>query len=300
MIPRLKNSFIRPVGTGESWRLEIDPLPTRFENYFKESCNAAVEINDLKEGPLHLMYSGGIDSEYALNIFLHMGIDITPVIVRLLPDYNNHDIDYAFKFCQQHNLEPIVIDINFDEFVTSGKMTDINQLVKSSVIGRATTCYAMDFVDGSIICCEGDPHTIKYPGTEDWYFMAAQDDYTFENYMNAKGIDGTSFFNGYTPEMVSAFLVDPIMRDLADNKIPGKLGNKSSKNIIYTRDSNFEMETRPKYNGYEKILNSEIIKHPAFAKVYFHHKDYKQFEKERLDIHGQFFVKYYDLIKDLI
>jgi hypothetical protein len=295
MIPRIKNNFIQPMGTGDTWSLKIDPLPTKFDNYFVESCRAAEEIYDLKDGPLHVMYSGGIDSEYALSVFLHLGIDIKPVIVRLSSDYNKHDVDYAFKFCQQKNVTPIIIDIDFEDFVSSGKLETISKLIKSSVVPRATTCYAMDFVDGSIICGEGDPHISKDVDTGVWYFDEVENSYSLENYMNSKGIDGTIFFCGYTPEMVASFLVDPRMRDLADNKIPGKLGSYSSKYIMYNRHNAFNLESRPKYHGYEKILKSKIAE-----QLNVDINSDEPYNFKNLDYNGYFRIEYHKLIKNLI
>jgi hypothetical protein len=295
MIPRIKNNFIRPIGSGDTWTLNIKPLPTKFDNYFVESCRAAEEIYDLKEGPLHIMYSGGVDSEYALNVFLHMGMEITPVIVRLSSDFNKHDLDYAFKFCQQKNITPTIIDINFEDFVATGKLETISKLIKSSVVPRAATCYAMNFIDGSIICGEGDPHISKDIDTNIWYFDEVENSYCLENYMNSKGIDGTGFFCGYTPEMASAFLVDRRMRDLADNRIPGKLGSHSSKSIIYNRHSNFELVERTKFHGYETIIKHEIAK-----QLHLDLESDEPYNFKKLDYSGHFQIKYYDLIRDLI
>ena len=95
-----KNNYIRANGTGPSWQLEIDPLPSKFNNFYVESCRAAEEIYDLRQGKVHIMYSGGIDSEHCLSVFLSLGMDVTPVIIRLNPGHNDHDTAYAFKFCQ--------------------------------------------------------------------------------------------------------------------------------------------------------------------------------------------------------
>jgi hypothetical protein len=290
MIPRIKSNFMRPSGTGLTWKFDLDPLPKKFDNYFIEACRAAEEIYDLKEGKLHVMYSGGVDSEHALAVFLHLGIDVTPVIVKLSPDYNNHDISYALKFCEKKNIKPRIIEIDFKKFLESGKFEEVNNIIKSNACGRASTCYALGQVDGSIVCGEGDPHISKDPTTEIWYFNDVEHAYSMNTYREHKGIDGTIFFNGYTPEMYSAFLTDPRMRNLADNKVPGKLGSHSSKYIIYNRHSGFNLEKRPKYHGFEKILETELITHPDFVRF---------FDPEFSKI-GTFGIPYYDVIKDLI
>jgi hypothetical protein len=279
---------MRTVGHGPTWTLELDPWPVTFDNYFVESCKAAEEIYDLKEGPLHVMYSGGVDSEYALSVFLSLGIPVTPVIIRM-GDYNSHDIDYAFKFCAKHNLKPAIIDIDFKEFVESGKFAEVNKIVKSSAFGYVVTSYASGLIQGSVICGEGHPYIKKNEETSTWDYRMWEFEWSVQRYMDAKGIDGTTLFNGYTQEMAASFLMDPQMKELADNKVPGKLGSMSSKWIIYNRHSNFNLEERKKYNGYEKILESSIMNHPALLNFEDTHKQYD----------GQFTIDYYEFIKDL-
>jgi hypothetical protein len=290
MIPRIKSDFMRPSGTGLTWKFDLDPLPKKFDNYFVEACKAAEEIYDLKEGKLHVMYSGGVDSEHALSVFLHLGMDVTPVIVKLLPDYNDHDISYALKFCEKKNIKPRIIEINFKQFLESGKFEEINNIIKSNAYARATTCHALSLVDGSIICGEGDPHIGKNEKTGIWYFNDVEHAYSMNTYMEHQGIDGTVFFNGYSAEMVAAFLTDPRMRDLADNKVPGKLGSHSSKYIIYSRHSGFDLEERPKYHGFEKIIETELANHPDFVR-------FLDPSFAKIGGHG---IPYYDVIKDLI
>ena len=101
-----KNNYICTTGTGDTFTVTIDPLPIKFDNYYLESCKAAEEIYNLKQGKLYLMYSGGVDSEYALSVFLSLGMDVTPVIVRMSPYYNEHDFKYASNFCDSKNLKP--------------------------------------------------------------------------------------------------------------------------------------------------------------------------------------------------
>jgi hypothetical protein len=52
------------------------------------------------------------------------------------------------------------------------------------------------------------------------------------------------------------------MKDLANYKFPGKLGNNSTKGLVYNNVSGFNLVARQKYTGYENIENSEIFNHP--------------------------------------
>jgi hypothetical protein len=99
-----KNNYILPSGMGSTFGVLFDELSKQYDNYFVESCRAAKEVYDLKQGKVYMLYSGGVDSEYALSIFLSLGMDITPVIINLNPNYNDFDIKYATDFCNRKNM----------------------------------------------------------------------------------------------------------------------------------------------------------------------------------------------------
>jgi len=291
MIPRIKNNYMRPNGVLSDFKIELDPLPTKFDNYFIETCRAAEEIYNLKQGKLHLLYSGGLDSEYALSVFLHLGMDITPVIIKLNPGYNDHDLEYAFKFCESKNIKPLIIDIDFPHFVKSGKFYDIMKITEGSVYTISTTAYALGQINGSVLVAANEPYIGKHPDTGEWYFVLERWAWGLERYCNINSIDGTVSFNAYTPEMVSSWLMDPRMAELANNLHPGKRDSQSSKHYVYNRDSGFNLEIRPKFHGWEKIILDTIYQHEDFEKC--HNEIYAKFK-------GRWSIKYFDLIKNII
>jgi len=290
MIPLFKNNYIRRSGNGPTFTVEFDPLPTDFDNYYIESCRAAEELYDIKEGKLNIFYSGGTDSEYALGVFLSLGIPVTPVILKLGPNYNDHDLKYALKFCQVQEIEPDIIDIDFDHFVKSGKLLDTTIKIKSSSFMRAATAYAAGQVDGTVIMGEGEPYIRKNVDTGTWNVHIDEHDYTAKNYFDIMGIVGTSHFNSYTPEMTMAYLHDTQVLDLVNNRVPGKLSSHSSKSIMYNRHSNFNLEARQKYHGYEKVVESKIIKHNSF----------KEIEKLREQWDGVYSKDYFEFMENTI
>lgn len=266
MIPLVRNNYLRHTGSGPTFSCEFDPLPKVHGNYYQESVLAAEEIYALKTGPLNILYSGGIDSEFALAVFLELGMKINPVIVRLNPHYNDHDLEYAFEFCRSRGIIPTIIDIDFDWFVDSGKILEIATQCRSSVYHRSATAYAAGLCDGTVICGDGEPY-IRLNLDKSWKIEIDEHDYVVYNYMMAHGIPGTVHFNRYRPEQYAAWITDPRMRELANNLCPGKLGSNSSKHIMYNRHSPFKLEERTKYTGYEKIERCEIFKHPHIVEL---------------------------------
>ena len=261
-----KNNYILPSGMGSTFSVLFDELSKQYDNYFVESCRAAKEVYDLKQGKVYMLYSGGVDSEYALSIFLSLGMDITPVIINLNPNYNDFDIKYATDFCNRKNITPLIINLDFDQFVKSGKFLEVSKICRSEIFHRAATAYVAGQLDGTVLLGDGEPY-IKKNSNDDWNIEIYEHDYAVWNYFVAKGIYGTTHFNRYTPEMLLSFFADERMVDLSNNIVPGKLSSNSSKFIIYNRHCDLNLEERPKYHGYEKIENSEIFQHDAFREL---------------------------------
>lgn len=259
-------NYIRPNGNGSNFCVDIDPTTSDdVVNYFEASQRAAEMIADNRQGNLHLMYSGGVDSEYTLSLFRYMGIPITPVIVKLLPDYNAHDVAYAFKYCEQRNITPTVIDIDFDQFVATGEMYRTAVGMSSSKFHYAATAHAIGKLNGTVLCGDGEPYIRLDPTTKRWNLMVHEYEYALTNYYRLNNIHGTPHFNRYTKDMFYEFLKDSRMVDLANNQVPGKTSSFSSKWIIYNRHSGFNLEERPKYHGYEQVEKRPIFNDESFG-----------------------------------
>lgn len=267
MISIVKNNYINVSGQGPNWKFNMDKCVNTFDNLFVETCKAAEEIYSLKQGKIYFLYSGGLDSEYTLSVFLHLGIDIIPVIIKLKPNYNDFDIAYAYKFCESKHLTPVTVDIDFDEFVKSGLLLDYAKKYKSEIHHRSAVLHTISKLDGTIILGDNEPYINKNTVTNTWNYQIHEYDYVLVNYFLANNIHGTPHFGCWTVEMSMAFLTDPVIQSLAKNKIPGKLGSNSSKHLIYNRHSNFNLEVRPKYTGYEIIEKSPIFQHDSIIEL---------------------------------
>jgi hypothetical protein len=258
-----KNNYLRTYNTGNFFYSEIDSPVIKNSNYHNLTINVAEEVQASRQGKLYLMYSGGVDSEYILSIFLSLKIDITPVIVRLKPNYNEHDIKYAFDFCKSKNLNPLVIDIDFDEFVKSGQIVDIANEYQIAAYQFPSTFYAMSQLDGTVVTGNhGPPHLFLNKSTNTWHVDEIEPYHTVLKYFDKNKIYGCPFFLVYTAEQYLSFLEHPVMQDLVNHKYPGKLGNNSTKKFVYNDISDFNLVDRIKFTGYENIEASEIFQHP--------------------------------------
>lgn len=106
----LQERFNNPFG---NCTVEINPYPFQKVEFVEAAENAAKQISE-DYSNLYLALSGGLDSEYTLRVFYKLGIPIKPVIGSFC---NDEETRYAYKVCKELNIEPIVLNINREEFI---------------------------------------------------------------------------------------------------------------------------------------------------------------------------------------
>ena len=270
----IKDNYIRGSGSGDTWHVDIDPPKRKVGTYFQETLIAMEHVNDVRNGEIQLLYSGGLDSEYVARVLLHLGIKFTPVIIQLKnvkenSIYNDHDTAYAFDFCKSHNLTPKIYDLDFDKFVSSGQWRTIAESVECCAIAVPATLYVASQLDGFTILGNDPPYLRYEKETDKWYLEELQYIHSILRYYKKFNLNGCPFLLSYTPEMMLSFLLDPKIVALGNNMFPGKKGSNSTKSYVFNNGSGFNMDvydfdkkTRIKYTGYEKIYRSDILKHP--------------------------------------
>ena len=259
----LDNNYIKTSGSGSTWNVEITGPSRPVKSYYEETVIAAEKVWSQKTSPLYLCYSGGLDSEYVLNVFLQLGMNIQPVIMRT--QYNHPETKYAFKLCNEKNINPIVIDLDYDKFIESGKFIEIATQTKCAAYQYIANMWLTSQIDGTVITGDSDPHLFLNEGK--WYIDEIEPTYTQFEYFKQNNIEGTPFFLSYTAEQYLSFLLDPTIQQLANNEIPGKTGSYSSKVHVYNNQNKFTLEQRTKLTGYELVETSHIFNHPDIELV---------------------------------
>ena len=256
----IHNNYLRGSGHGLTWNVEIDPPSRTVKSYFEETVIAAEMIWAQRQGPLYICYSGGLDSEYVLSVFRHLGMRVTPVIMRTA--YNNHETQYAFDYCKNRKIKPLVIDLDYDNFVNSGKLLEIATEMECAAYQIPCNMWLTSQLDGTVITGNDPPH-MKKKDDGLWYLDEEEIIHSQFNYFKKHNIYGTPFFLSYTPELMLSFLLDPTMQLLANDGIQGKLGTNSTKVHVFNNNQGaFKLENRIKQHGYEQVEKSEIYNHP--------------------------------------
>jgi hypothetical protein len=299
MFELVKNDYTYGINHGPDWTIHINQATRPVKTYFEETIESTISLYEKVGGPWSLLYSGGLDSHYALNVLQYLNIPVEPVIINLTDNagltYNNEEIKYAFEYCQEKNIKANIVNFNYEEFLDSGEIIEIAEKFKIGSYRIPARLKVAGQQDNFVILGDNPPYITSIDGK--WYFEELEVTYSQLNFFKQNKIHGTPFILSYTPEMMLAFLLDPAINKLANNYWPGKLGTNSSKAHVYNNGSGFNMKNydfksknRIKLTGFEKIDQSRFANHPSI--IYME-------EKLRSNWGGIYLEEYFHLVERL-
>lgn len=295
-----KNNYLYGKGHGNTWNVNIDPPKKKVKTYFEETLDAVEYVYSNKTGKFQVLYSGGLDSQYVCEVLLHLKMDFDPIIIELTDHdgsvMNQHDIVYAYEFCKSRNIDPIPYQLNFYEFVESGKNVEIAESVTCCSSALPATMYVASQLDGFTLL-GNDPPYMRYEKDDDvWVLEELEYIHSLLRYYSKYNVNGCPFLLSYTPEMMLSFLLDPNIKKLGTGQCPGKTGSNSTKSHVFNNGSNFNMpvydfvsQKRVKFTGYEHIYKTDIVNHPNLQIF----KEYKD------KWNGEYLEPYADVVKRL-
>lgn len=279
------NDYLTQQGHGQNWSLNVNSCNKLItEDFHAECINGAKIIADTAKEPLILLYSGGLDGEYMLNVFREAKIPFKTAIISY-GDWNEHDTAYAFSFCEQKGIDPIVVDIDIEDFIKSGKIYDVAKQAKCCAYQMPSIMYGLTKLEGTLIMANGEPYLKNYDGV--WKWQETERVNSYMNWYTQNNIDGTPDFLRFTPEITYSFLQEPRVKELVQNKHPGKLSTRTSKHMIYSKAYRFV--PRPKYTGWEEIEKSNLISEELL----------NNFEILKSEFNGVYELEYNDLLETL-
>jgi hypothetical protein len=255
MLSLTHNDYFTTSGTGDFWTVHIKKCQNKIvETYHNELIRAAKIIYENASSPITLMYSGGLDGEFMLNIFRKANIPYKVAIISY-GKYNDHDTKYAYDLCNNRNITPIVVDVDIEKFIESGQIYQIAKEVKCAAYQMPSIMHGIEKLDGTIVMANGEPYLKNYDGN--WKYEETERVNSYMHWYTLRGIDGTPDFLRYTAESTLAFLKENLITELVENKHPGKLSTRTSKHALYSQNYNFT--PRPKYTGWEEIEKLDLF-----------------------------------------
>ncbi|MAV89811.1 MAG: hypothetical protein CL676_00205 [Bdellovibrionaceae bacterium] len=198
--------------------------------------------------------SGGIDSEIVALSFLAAKIKFKAVSIRFNDGLNRHDIQFAVDFTRKHKISHEIFDLNIVDFFASDEFLRLahnSQCVTPQFPSLMKVMKIASLSNGYPVIGSGDCYLKKE--NNDWVLYEREKVASIYKFLIANRIQGCAGFFQYTPEIILAYLRDPIVEKLLQNQIPYKPSNYDLKSEIYS--NYFEFESRPKFTGYEYLQN---------------------------------------------
>ncbi|MCB0362330.1 MAG: hypothetical protein KDD35_06395 [Bdellovibrionales bacterium] len=245
-------------------------------NWREANVLAAKEIFHRLPQPLWVLFSGGTDSEACLRSFSEAKVPVKIASLKLKKGYNQHDLDYVRKYSDKYSCEVEVIELDIEEFWESREFYRIVDSIECVSPILAAHLWLADQLVGTPILAQGEPHLKKEIDQkaerklDSWYLVESERLCSlYTHFIKTKKPAVPGFFQ-YMPEQTLSFLKNnPLLHDLVNNRIFGKLGTRSSKNQM-VRQFYPEIEERPKFTGFEKISFLHDLKRSELAERFPH------------------------------
>lgn len=254
----------------ETISLHIPPRTGVQFGTFKEACmRRATELHELYPD-LHISLSGGLESQVCFRSFLEAGLKPRVLVIKFSHQRNEYDVNVAVKTCVEHGISPLVIEIYPDALLKDvgrrlTKQYQLYTLFDIFVANIAETIGApLLLVDSIDIRKE-----INYQ--KNWCLMQYEQE-LWTHRFNATNTHGRVIIDNFfmANSQVMAFLKLPIIDNLINNRLPGKISVASSKKAAYIQAGFQGLENlKPTDHTYylqehRDLVSDEVYKNTLF------------------------------------
>lgn len=150
----------------------INPQPL-ITGTFQNHCDRVVKNIADQGRPIALFYSGGLDSEFILSVFLRNNIPVIPIVI--VTPFNKQELCYAVKFLKQNNLNPIIYQYDNESFFRNSLATA--KKLNICNLSQAIQLFLMDeltYLNYNVVTGHGDPYYSELNmsfGEWDFYYL---------------------------------------------------------------------------------------------------------------------------------
>jgi hypothetical protein len=241
-----------------------------------ECIETARLIGRATQDKIWVMFSGGIDSEVVLQSFLFAGVPVQAGITCFRNDLNRQDVRYAVKFCETHQVPYKLLHVDIEHFFESGQALSYADRTKCIHPVLLHTMWAMDQVDGYPVLGSGECYLVREPAPTTsgklgkgapeflWSMYEKERIASWYRHLMAQNRPGCAGFFQYTPEIMLAYLRDPTMVELCNDRIAGQTDTMKLKAQIYRK--HFLLEPRKKYTGFENVDHLDVQLRPELER----------------------------------
>lgn len=248
----------------ETWRVAYGSPSGPLGNFREECHRAARLLASTHPSPIWLCFSGGLDSEVMVRVFIECGIPFRAAFLRFSQGENDHEYEWTQRICRQLNVELKIFTLDLKQFFLSGAALDFADSAECSTPEMLATMWLSSQLEGSVVFGSGECFFVREnsdgfePGLRmpyspycTWHLFEKESVGSWYKHFVRAGITGSPGFFQYTAEQIFSYCKIPIIENLLANRLYGKLSSTSSKLEAYRQF--WPLEARPKYNGYENL-----------------------------------------------
>jgi len=256
----------------QKWTSYYGSIERPVKDWKSECISAAKEIAASTSKKIYVCFSGGIDSEVTIESFRLAGVPVTAAIVRFNDRLNDHDIDWAEKYCSKHSIPIEYFDVDIFSFYKTEEYHNIIEATQSFYPMLSLQMKAMEWVSlkgGFPVVGSAECYIERQPNRQ-WVMYEREIYASLYRYQILKNFEGVCGFFQWNPEVMYSFLIDPFVKKLINGELPGKTNSLEIKQDIYA--FYFKTEPRNKYYGWEKFglleekMRMELLNRFSYAK----------------------------------
>ena len=278
-------AFIDRTSNEQRWWVNYGRCSRWPLDWRSECIIAAREIRASTNREIWLCFSGGIDSEIVAESFRYARIPIRAAILRFKNDINAHDISWAISYCEMHKVPYELFDLDINAFFDSGEMMHFADLTSCPTPQLPSSMKLMELIakrGGYPILGSAECYLSRH--NTGWYMYEREKIASLYRYLLKTNTPGQAGFYQWNPEIMYSFLVDPLLKNLVEDKIPNHKDTYYLKPELYAQYWKFH--TRPKYTGFEKIERLDRKWRPILEQKFGHCDE-------------QVYIRYDDLVQRL-
>lgn len=212
------------------------------KNFREAAIQTAIEISDLCNNinriPL-IMYSGGISSEIILASFLESKRKFEVAHIKYIPDVYSSRTNRVQEFCRIHNLYPRYFNIELDKFFNDS--IHIKNAVRDNaykIDKQFLTSITLNIRDTFFPVSNHFKISMNRTNSNlneigDWIWKDYECHSSYFNHCYNENLNACPSFHRWSPEIMFAFLIDPEIINLIENRTYGKVTVKTTIPKIY-------------------------------------------------------------------
>jgi hypothetical protein len=249
--------------TDSRFEINFRPLKRIPSSWYNELVTATNLYHKIEKS-IYLGLSGGIDSEIIARLFIQEKVKFTPLILEYYHDrtiINEHDIQYAKRFCQENNITPLIHRVSVQKLSMMIFDEQYYRYYRVSGIYQYVQIYLVNLVESM------NGFLVMGSGVQTWSYdscLKFKVDSVYFNiyeYMNDKNITHWPSFFWTTPELIKSYSDIPLVQQAFNNSKKFKFKNHSNdiKKQVY-QEFFPDIESREKYHGYEYFYKVSLYR----------------------------------------